>query len=124
MASNEMELGNKNEEKTYNFNEENDDHSNLKNYAKGLIDIALLTSNAKQLKILSDMDYIGGFDKYFPMGLICFSILAQVSLIWVLKHTVLSISTCYSKAAWINEKFYFTKEIFREFNSLVIPLDM
>ena len=94
MASNEMELGNKNEEKTYNFNEENDDHSNLKNYAKGLIDIALLTSNAKQLKILSDMDYIGGFDKYFPMGLICFSILAQVSLIWGLKRTVLTISTC------------------------------
>ena len=93
MASNEMELGNKNEEKTYNFNDENDDHSNLKNYAKGLIDIALLTSNAKQLKILSDMDYIGGFDKYFPMGLICFSILAQVSLIWVLKRTVLSTST-------------------------------
>ena len=54
------------------------ENSNLKNYSKAFVDMALLTSNANQLTFAIHMHTELGFDQIFPIVLICLSITAQV----------------------------------------------
>ena len=54
------------------------ENSNLKNYSKAFVDMALLTSNANQLTFAIHMHTELGFDQIFPIVLICLSISAQV----------------------------------------------
>ena len=55
-------------------------YATKKTVAQGMMDIALLTANANQLRYVLESGSTGGLYYYLNVILICFSILLQVSI--------------------------------------------
>ena len=85
-------------------------YATKKTVAQGMMDIALLTANANQLRYVLESGSTGGFYYYFNITLISFSIILQVSLhSWFNKIFIIFCSTVFNFFSYVS---YFYDYIF------------